>query len=118
MKVTRVAIRLTKGQDVLAFANVIFDDCFCVKDFKIVQGDHSIFVAMPDKETKVSCTNEPCHQRNSIYALYCCRCGSSLPKPNPEIKKYTSSSHPVTKEFTSYLQEAILAEYLKKRTES
>ena len=50
MRVTDVKIKLAQGDDkLLAFASVTFDDCFVVRDIKVIRGTKGVFVA-PEKD--------------------------------------------------------------------
>lgn len=42
--------------NLMGFANVKFNDCFVVEDFKILQTDKGLFVGMPSKPDKSSRT--------------------------------------------------------------
>lgn len=42
--------------NLLGFANVKFNDCFVVEDFKILQTDKGLYVGMPSKPDKSSKT--------------------------------------------------------------
>ena len=45
--------------NLLGFANVKFNDCFVVEDFKILQTDKGLYVGMPSKPDKSSNTAKP-----------------------------------------------------------
>ena len=54
MKISEVRIRKVEKEDskLKAVASVTIDDCFVVHDIKIIQGESSLFIAMPSKKTK------------------------------------------------------------------
>lgn len=54
MKISEVRIRKVEREDtkLKAVASVTIDDCFVVHDIKIIQGETSLFIAMPSKRTK------------------------------------------------------------------
>ena len=52
MEITDVNIYLVNGEKLKAYATVIFDDAFVVRDMKIIHGNNGLFVAMPNKKTK------------------------------------------------------------------
>ena len=52
MKITDVRIRkIDRDGRLKAVASVVFDDEFVVHDIKIVEGDRSLFIAMPSRKT-------------------------------------------------------------------
>ena len=54
MKISEVRVRKVEKEDskLKAVASVTIDDCFVVHDIKIIQGESSLFIAMPSKKTK------------------------------------------------------------------
>ena len=47
MEVTGVRVHLVEKDKVKAYVSITFDDAFVVRDLKIIQGDHGLFVTMP-----------------------------------------------------------------------
>ncbi|MEN6615344.1 MAG: septation regulator SpoVG [Syntrophorhabdus sp.] len=52
MEITDVRIFPVDDNRVRAYASIIFDDCFIVRDVKVIQGENKFFVAMPSKKMK------------------------------------------------------------------
>ncbi len=54
MEVTDVKIIYATINDkkIKAYASVVFDACFIVRDLKVILGDTKMFVAMPSKKMK------------------------------------------------------------------
>jgi stage V sporulation protein G len=52
MEITNVKIFPVNEKKVKAYASIVFDDCFIVRDLKIIDGDKKLFVAMPSKKMK------------------------------------------------------------------
>jgi len=52
MEITGVKIYPVRDQKVKAYASIILDECFIVKDLKVIDGDCKLFVAMPSKKMK------------------------------------------------------------------
>lgn len=52
MKVTEVKIFPINEDRLKAYVSITFDDCFVVRDLKIIQGPNGLFVAMPSKKRK------------------------------------------------------------------
>jgi stage V sporulation protein G len=49
MEITEVQIYPVADRMLKAYAAVTFDDCFVVRDMKVIQGRKGIFVAMPSR---------------------------------------------------------------------
>lgn len=52
MKVTEVKVFPVNEDRLKAYASITIDDCFVVRDLKIIQGTSGLFVAMPSKKRK------------------------------------------------------------------
>ncbi len=66
MEVTGVKIYPVENNEKLkAFVSVIFDDCFVVKDIKIIKGEKGLFLAMPSKKDKNGVYKDIAHPLNS-----------------------------------------------------
>ena len=52
MEITDVKIYRVDGDKLKAYASVIFNNCFIIKDLKIISGKNGLYVAMPNKKTK------------------------------------------------------------------
>lgn len=51
MKITEQKVRLWNDQRLRALVTVVFDDCFVVRNIKVIQGrDDKLFVAMPSRK--------------------------------------------------------------------
>ncbi|MDD5217702.1 MAG: septation protein SpoVG family protein [Candidatus Omnitrophica bacterium] len=123
MKVTEVRIfpKETGDKKLLAFATITFDDCFVVRDLKIIEGSKGIFVAMPSRRVKVSCPK--CGHRNVVHSQFCNQCGGKLDanllvetsSDDDETKlrqsEHKDIAHPITAEFREYIQKTVLDAY-------
>lgn len=50
MEITEVKVRLWDDQRLRALVTVVFDDCFVVRNIKVIEGrDNKLFVAMPSR---------------------------------------------------------------------
>jgi len=131
MKVTEVKIFQKEDGDkkLRAFATVTFDDCFVVRDIKIIEGSKGFFVAMPSRRVKEPCPK--CRHRNTVRSHYCNQCGSCLEGSDKfkaerndhpegdEMKSRQSEhrdiAHPITAGFRETLQSAVLDAYEKEK---
>lgn len=52
MKITEVKIFPVNEERLKAYVSITLDDCFVVRDLKIIQGPNGMFVAMPSKKRK------------------------------------------------------------------
>jgi stage V sporulation protein G len=51
MDITEVKVRLWRDQRLRALVTVVFDDCFVVRNIKVIEGrDRKLFVAMPSRK--------------------------------------------------------------------
>ena len=54
MEITEVKVYPAKETGRLkAYATIVFDNGFIVRDLKIIQGDKGLFVSMPSREEKM-----------------------------------------------------------------
>lgn len=66
MEITEVKVFLVEnGGRLKAYATLVFDNCFIVRDLKIIQGDTSIFVSMPSRRRKDGSFRDIVHPLNS-----------------------------------------------------
>jgi stage V sporulation protein G len=52
MEITEVRVFPMNEDQLKAYATVTFDDCFVVRDLKVISGNTGLFVAMPSKKRK------------------------------------------------------------------
>ena len=52
MEITEVRVFPVSHRDerLLAFATIVFEDCFVVRDLRIIRGNGGLFVAMPSRK--------------------------------------------------------------------
>ena len=50
MQITEIRIHLMGEERLKAFASVTFDDCFVVRNMKIVSGNKGVFLCMPSRK--------------------------------------------------------------------
>jgi len=65
VKVTQVRVFPVENQDRLkAYATIVFDSCFIVRDLRIIQGNKGLFVAMPSKKGRDGRYSDIAHPLN------------------------------------------------------
>jgi len=52
MEVTEVRVFPVNEEKLKAYVTITFDDCFVVRDLKVINGNDGLFVAMPSKKRK------------------------------------------------------------------
>ena len=67
MQVTEVKVFPVVKEDerLKAFATITFDDCFIVRDLKVIDGTEGLFVAMPSKKRKDGQYKDIAHPLNN-----------------------------------------------------
>ncbi|MCB1213898.1 MAG: septation regulator SpoVG [Deltaproteobacteria bacterium] len=69
MDITEVRVFLvSEGEEKLkAYATITMDDCFVVRDLKIIHGNNGLFVAMPSKKRKDGTFRDVAHPLNNEF---------------------------------------------------
>jgi len=65
MEVTEVKIFPVQEDRLKAYATIIFDHCFVVRDLKVISGNDGLFVAMPSKKRKDGTYRDTAHPLNN-----------------------------------------------------
>lgn len=117
MEITEVRIKLMENAEdrLRAFCSVTFDNCFVVRDLKIIEGNNGPFVAMPSRKLTAHCRG--CNSKNHFRARFCNNCGKRL---NPDridtddqgrSKLYADIAHPVNAECRELIQNHVIGEF-------
>ncbi|MDE0960449.1 MAG: SpoVG family protein [Planctomycetota bacterium] len=117
MEITEVRISPVGGRDdkLRAFCSVTFDDCFVVRDIRLIEGNKGLFIAMPSRKLTLRCPR--CHYKNVVRSMYCNECGNSIPRAlSDEIeqgrtKLHADIAHPILTSFREVIQEEVLDAY-------
>jgi stage V sporulation protein G len=117
VEITEVRIKLMEepGERLKAFCSITFDNCFVVRDLKIIDGSNGPFVAMPSRKLTSHCAG--CGTKNHLRAQYCNQCGKRLaearaPKdPDGRAKLYADIAHPINSSCREMIQEFVIQEY-------
>ena len=64
MEITDVKIYPVKDQKVKAYVSIVLDECFIVRDLKVIDGERKLFVAMPSKKMKDGTYRDTVHPLN------------------------------------------------------
>ncbi len=116
MEITEVRIKLMEGSEdrLRAFCSITFDNCFVVRDLKVIQGNHGPFVAMPSRKLTGNC--HQCGSKNHLRANHCNHCGAELKDQSVlydatgRAKLYADVAHPVNARCREMIQKRIIDE--------
>jgi stage V sporulation protein G len=65
MEITEVKVFPVQNNDKLkAYASVVFDNCFVVRDLRVIHGATGLFVAMPSRKRKDGTFRDTAHPLN------------------------------------------------------
>ncbi|MCP4649336.1 MAG: hypothetical protein GY853_04525 [PVC group bacterium] len=121
MEVTEVRVFLRNkdsNKKLKAYATVTIDNCFVVRDVKVIEGSKGLFVAMPSAKMKSTCSK--CGHRNVVRSKFCNQCGGVLEQQpiqtssSPEENRQTEHkdiAHPITPDCREYIQKKVLEAY-------
>lgn len=118
MEITEVRIKLMEESEdrLRAFCSITFDNCFVVRDLKIIEGTHGPFVAMPSRKLTHRCNR--CGNKNHIRSNYCNNCGSRLREQQRDMrdeespnKLYADVAHPINQVCRDMIQQRVVEEY-------
>jgi stage V sporulation protein G len=65
MEVTEVKIFPVEEDRLKAYVSITFDNCFVVRDLKVISGNNGLFVAMPSKKRKDGTYRDTAHPLNN-----------------------------------------------------
>ncbi len=65
MQVTEVNVFPVDEEKLKAYVTITFDDCFVVRDLKVINGKEGLFVAMPSKKRKDGTFKDTAHPLNN-----------------------------------------------------
>jgi stage V sporulation protein G len=117
VEITEVRIKLMdEGSERLqAFCSITFDDCFVIRDLKIIEGATGPFVAMPSRKLTSHCPN--CGAKNHLRANHCNDCGQRLNSNRAPIdedgraKLYADIAHPINSACREMIQDRVIREF-------
>jgi stage V sporulation protein G len=117
MEITEVRIKLMEdaGERLLAFCSITFDNCFVIRDLKIIGGTTGPFVAMPSRRLTAHCGQ--CGGKNHLKAAYCNQCGGRLKQDatarddEGRAKLYADIAHPINQACRDLIQQKVIEAY-------
>jgi stage V sporulation protein G len=117
VEITEVRIKLMDepGERLKAFCSITFDNCFVVRDLKIIEGASGPFVAMPSRKLTAHCPR--CGMKNHLRAQFCNQCGNGLAADRMPLdsdgraKLYADIAHPINSACREMIQDVVVHEY-------
>jgi len=114
VEITEVRIKLMEdaGERLHAFCSITFDDCFVIRDLKIIEGTNGPFVAMPSRKLTSHCTS--CGYKNHLRAMYCNQCGArqkedrAMKDEDGRAKLYADIAHPINSRCREMIQDRVI----------
>ena len=124
MEITEVRVKLMGNSEdrLQAFCSITFDDCFVVRDLKVIEGTHGPFVAMPSRKLTFHC--KKCGFKNHLRSSFCNKCGAQLEHQEVErgldgrSKLYADIAHPVNSDCRERIQTRVIEVYQQELEES
>ena len=65
MQITEVRVFPVEEEKLKAYVTITLDNCFIIRDLKVINGKNGMFVAMPSKKTKDGTFKDIAHPLNS-----------------------------------------------------
>lgn len=117
MEITEVRIKLMEDSDdrLQAFCSITIDDCFVIRDLKIIEGTSGPFVAMPSRKLTAHCPH--CGMKNHLRSSFCNNCGGRLKDDRSvrdqegRAKLYADIAHPINSQCREMIQKHVIQEY-------
>jgi stage V sporulation protein G len=117
MQVTEVRVKLMGRQSerLKAFCSVTFDSEFVVRDVKVIEGTHGLFVAMPSRQLSDRCPM--CRNKNALRARFCSECGARLDESRAtrneqgRLKLHVDIAHPINATCREAIEKVLLEAY-------
>jgi stage V sporulation protein G len=121
VEITEVRIKLMEdaGERLQAFCSITFDDCFVIRDLKIIEGANGPFVAMPSRKLTAHCPQ--CGCKNHLRASYCNQCGLRLQEDRAikdeegRAKLYADIAHPINSTCREMIQDRVIREFYEEQ---
>lgn len=114
MNISEIRVKLLprKTDKLRAFASITLDDGVVVRDIKIIEGGHGLFVAMPSRKLCDRCPS--CGGKNHLRSRYCNDCGTRLRPDRTQLDErgrprlYADVAHPINQKARDLVQGAII----------
>jgi stage V sporulation protein G len=114
MELTEIRVKLAGSPEdkLRAYCSITLDNCFVVRDLKIIKGTKGLFVAMPSRKLSDLCPQ--CRAKNHLRARFCNECGHALVPDRAarddkgRSKLHADIAHPINADYREELQRRVL----------
>ncbi len=114
MNITEVRVKLLENQPdkLRGFASITIDDFVVIRDLKIIEGAHGLFIAMPSRKLCDRCSS--CGGKNHLRARFCNDCGRrmradrGIQDERGRMRLYADISHPIHQKARSFVEQRVL----------
>ena len=65
MQITEVRVSPVEEEKLKAYVSITFDNCFVIRDIKVISGNNGLFVSMPSKKRKDGTFKDIAHPLNN-----------------------------------------------------
>lgn len=65
MDITEVRVYPVEEEKLKAYVTITFDNCFVIRDLKVIKGNNGLFVAMPSRKMKDGTFRDTAHPLNN-----------------------------------------------------
>jgi stage V sporulation protein G len=121
VEISEVRIKLMEdaGERLQAFCSITFDDCFVIRDLKIIEGSNGPFVAMPSRKLTAHCAQ--CGCKNHLRANFCNQCGMRMQEDRMikdeegRAKLYADIAHPINSACREMIQDRVIREFYEEQ---
>lgn len=119
MEITEIRVKLMEDphERLQAFCSITFDNCFVIRDLKIIQGTKGSFVAMPSRKLTDRCPR--CSSKNHLRSRFCSDCGARLREERAikdddgRAKLYADIAHPINCDCREMIQRRVLSAFVE-----
>lgn len=70
MQITEIKVHLTHEERLKAFVSVTFDNCFAVRNMKVVEGSNGLILCMPSRKTADATYKDLAHPITQEFRSY------------------------------------------------
>ena len=124
MELTEIRIKLIrdKADKLRAFASITIDQTLVIRDLKIIEGAHGLFVAMPSRKLCDRCPS--CSGKNHLRSRFCNDCGGKLREMRGRMDErgrprlYADIAHPINQEARDFVQGRVVKAYQAEKERS
>lgn len=119
MEITEIKLKMINSSNdrLRAFCNLTIDNCFVIRELKVVEGTNGVFVAMPSRKIMERCPH--CGYKNHLQAKFCNECGKPLESNTIGISKlHTDIAHPINSQCRELIQNKVREAFEKEKQKS